>query len=62
VDDCSTDDSYQYALEVAKTSNGRLTIIRNRVNLGKRRSIIRATREATAEIIVSVDSDVVGRY
>ncbi len=59
VDDCSTDNSYLCALEVAKTSNGRLTIIKNRVNMGKRRSIIRATREATAEIIVSVDSDVV---
>ena len=59
VDDCSTDNSYEHAREVAKTSNGRLVILRNRVNLGKRRSIIRATREATAEIIVSVDSDVV---
>jgi hypothetical protein len=36
-------------------SNGRLTILRNRANLGKRRSIIRATREAESEIIVSVD-------
>jgi cellulose synthase/poly-beta-1,6-N-acetylglucosamine synthase-like glycosyltransferase len=59
VDDCSTDNSYECAREIAKTSNGRLEIIRNRLNLGKRRSIIRATREATAEIIVSVDSDVV---
>jgi cellulose synthase/poly-beta-1,6-N-acetylglucosamine synthase-like glycosyltransferase len=59
VDDCSTDDSYEHAREVAKKSNGRLTVMRNRTNMGKRRSIIRATREATAEIIVSVDSDVV---
>ena len=59
VDDCSTDDSYEQAREVAKRSNGRLTILRNRTNLGKRRSIIRATREAQSEIIVSVDSDVV---
>ncbi len=58
VDDCSTDDSYEQAMEVARKSNGRLTILRNQVNLGKRRSIIRATREATCEIIVSVDSDV----
>lgn len=59
VDDCSTDDSYNQANEIAQKSGGRLTILRNRVNLGKRRSIIRATREASSEIIVSVDSDVV---
>lgn len=59
VDDCSTDDSYEHARELARKSGGRLKILRNRVNLGKRRSIIRATREADSEIIVSVDSDVV---
>ena len=59
VDDCSTDDSYEHAREVARKSGGRLRILRNRVNRGKRRSIIRATREADSEIIVSVDSDVV---
>ena len=59
VDDCSTDDSYEHARAVAKKSRGRLSILRNRVNLGKRRSIIRATRECDSEIIVSVDSDVV---
>ncbi len=59
VDDCSSDDSYEQAREVARASNGRLKIIRNRVNLGKRRSINRAVRESDSEIIVSVDSDVV---
>ena len=59
VDDCSTDDSYEHAREIAKKSGGRLKILRNRTNLGKRRSIIRATREAESEVIVSVDSDVV---
>ncbi len=59
VDDCSTDDSYEHARAIAKKSGGRLKVIRNRTNLGKRRSIIRATREADSEIIVSVDSDVV---
>ncbi|MGE0399566.1 MAG: glycosyltransferase [Kofleriaceae bacterium] len=60
VDDCSTDDSYEQAREIAKTSGGRLRVLRNRTNMGKRRSIIRATREAAgSEIIVSVDSDVV---
>ncbi len=60
VDDCSTDDSYEQAREVAQTSGGRLVVLRNRLNQGKRRSIIRAVREAAdSEIIVSVDSDVV---
>jgi cellulose synthase/poly-beta-1,6-N-acetylglucosamine synthase-like glycosyltransferase len=60
VDDCSTDDSYEHAREVARKSGGRLKVVRNRVNLGKRRSIIRAVRDADkSEIIVSVDSDVV---
>ena len=59
VDDCSSDNSYEHAREVAKKSGGRLKVMRNRANLGKRRSIIRATREASSEIIVSVDSDVV---
>ncbi len=59
VDDCSTDDSYEQAREIARKSGGRLKVIRNRVNLGKRRSIIRAVREADSELIVSVDSDVV---
>src|ERR1044072_8354616 len=57
IDDCSSDDSYEHAREVARKSGGRLRVIRNRINLGKRRSIIRATREADSELIVSVDSD-----
>jgi cellulose synthase/poly-beta-1,6-N-acetylglucosamine synthase-like glycosyltransferase len=59
MDDCSTDDSYEHAREIARASGGRLKVIRNRANLGKRRSIIRAVRESTSEVIVSVDSDVV---
>jgi cellulose synthase/poly-beta-1,6-N-acetylglucosamine synthase-like glycosyltransferase len=59
VDDCSTDNSYELAREMARASNGRLKVIRNRVNLGKRRSINRAVRANESEIIVSVDSDVV---
>jgi len=59
IDDCSTDDSYEQAREIARRSGGRVKVIRNRVNLGKRRSIIRAVRDTDSELIVSVDSDVV---
>jgi N-acetylglucosaminyltransferase len=58
VDDCSTDGSYKHALAAAQGSS-RVTVVRNRVNMGKRRGIIGAVRRATSEIIVSVDSDVV---
>ncbi|MBV8759140.1 MAG: glycosyltransferase [Deltaproteobacteria bacterium] len=59
MDDCSTDNSFEMAREVARSSGGRLKVIRNRQNLGKRRSINRAVRSSDREIIVSVDSDVV---
>jgi cellulose synthase/poly-beta-1,6-N-acetylglucosamine synthase-like glycosyltransferase len=59
VDDCSTDNSYELAREVARSANGRLRVIRNPINVGKRRSIIRAVREAECDVILSVDSDVV---
>ena len=60
VDDCSTDDSYELARGFARSSKGRLSVMRNPKNIGKRCSIIRAVREAeNAEIILSVDSDVV---
>ena len=59
VDDCSTDDSYEQAMRVARRSGGRLRVLKNTRNMGKRRSINRAVRDSDAEIIVSVDSDVV---
>lgn len=58
VDDCSTDDSYEWACKAAaQFSNIRVT--KNPCNMGKRRGINRAVREATSEIIVSIDSDVI---
>jgi N-acetylglucosaminyltransferase len=59
VDDCSTDDSYAWACEAAALHPGRVQVLRNPHNMGKRKGINHAVREATAEIIVSVDSDVV---
>src|SRR5882757_4077948 len=42
VDDCSTDDSFEQASAIARSSNGRCRVMRNPRNVGKRRSIIRA--------------------
>jgi cellulose synthase/poly-beta-1,6-N-acetylglucosamine synthase-like glycosyltransferase len=58
VDDCSTDDSYEWACRAAP-GDPRVTVLRNPENRGKRRSINHAVREATTELIVSVDSDVI---
>jgi N-acetylglucosaminyltransferase len=58
VDDCSTDDSYEWACKAAR-EYGNVTVLRNPFNMGKRKGINHAVREATAEIIVSVDSDVI---
>lgn len=58
VDDCSTDDSLTWA-RLAAIGEPRVTVLKNRENMGKRRSINHAVRRAKSEIIVSVDSDVV---
>ncbi len=58
VDDCSTDDSYEWAMKgAAEFPNVR--VLRNPHNMGKRKGINAAVRASTAEIIVSVDSDVI---
>lgn len=59
VDDCSRDDSVTWAQRAGALFPGRVQVIRNPVNVGKRRAINRAVAAATSEIIVSVDSDVV---
>jgi N-acetylglucosaminyltransferase len=58
VDDCSTDDSYEWACKAASEVPF-VRVTRNPHNMGKRRGINRAVREATSEIIVSIDSDVI---
>jgi N-acetylglucosaminyltransferase len=58
VDDCSTDDSYEWACKGARDF-ANVRVLKNPFNMGKRRGINHAVREATAEIVVSVDSDVI---
>lgn len=59
VDDCSKDDSYEWACKAARLHPGRVTVLRNAHNMGKRRGINHAVRNTSAEIVVSVDSDTV---
>jgi N-acetylglucosaminyltransferase len=59
VDDCSTDDSYDWACKAAREMDIEVRVSRNPHNMGKRRGINRAVRETTSEIIVSIDSDVI---
>jgi cellulose synthase/poly-beta-1,6-N-acetylglucosamine synthase-like glycosyltransferase len=59
VDDCSKDDSYEWAMRAAESWPDRVRVIRNPYNMGKRRGINHAVRVATSELIVSVDSDTV---
>ncbi|WP_373047761.1 glycosyltransferase [Vulgatibacter sp.] len=57
VDDCSGDDSYEWACKAAE-GRPNVKVMRNPHNMGKRMGINRAVRATEAEIIVSVDSDV----
>ena len=58
VDDCSTDDSHEWACRAA-AEHPNVTILRNPFNMGKRKGINHAVRQSSSEIIVSVDSDVI---
>ncbi len=57
VDDCSTDDSHEWA-ERAAQLDPRITVHRNVRNVGKRIGIARAVAGTKSEFIVSGDSDV----
>lgn len=57
VDDCSTDDSYLVARKAAE-SQPNVQVLRLPTNQGKRKAIIHGTRHTTAEIVVTMDSDV----
>lgn len=59
VDDCSSDDSLNWAYEAARHATDRVTIFKNETNVGKRIGILNAVRKTFDEIVVSVDSDVV---
>lgn len=58
VDDHSADDTYQWA-RLAAESQPNTTVIRSPRNEGKRKAIIRGTKGTQAEIVMTIDSDVV---
>jgi cellulose synthase/poly-beta-1,6-N-acetylglucosamine synthase-like glycosyltransferase len=58
VDDCSTDDSYEWAKKAGRDFPN-VRVLRNPHNMGKRMGINHAVRESNSEIIVSIDSDVI---
>ncbi len=58
VDDCSTDDSFAWA-SIAAAELPRVRVMKNPVNMGKRKGINRAVKLSKAELILSVDSDVI---
>ena len=59
VDDCSTDDSYEWACLAAAERPDAVTVLRAPRNQGKRAGINMAVARTSAEIVISVDSDVV---
>lgn len=58
VDDCSTDGTYDYLLQISQTWNW-MKVRRNSHNMGKRLGIKEAVLDLETELILSVDSDVI---
>ena len=58
IDDVSTDDTYEHLLTVARTYPW-MRVIRNEKNVGKRIGIKNAVLKTHADLILSVDSDVI---
>ena len=58
VDDCSTDDTYDYLQQVTNTWPW-MQVRRNKVNMGKRLGIKEAVLALDSELVLSVDSDVI---
>lgn len=58
IDDCSTDDTYAYLQEAARLYPW-MQLRRNPFNMGKRLGIKQAVHELDAELVMSVNSDVI---
>jgi len=57
VDDGSKDDTWQWMRAAAGTFSGRLHLLRQPKNLGKRHALLAGFRQAQGEVFVTIDSD-----
>jgi hyaluronan synthase len=58
IDDCSVDDSFEWMLKAKQDFPGlSIRASRNLENSGKARTVCRALRQASGEIVLSIDSD-----
>ena len=57
VDDGSRDDTWEWMLAAEKEFPGRVELVRQPVNRGKRRALYEGFRRATGDILVTIDSD-----
>jgi N-acetylglucosaminyltransferase len=58
IDDCSTDNTYDY-LQTVESLYPHMRVSKNPRNMGKRLGIKRVVQEVTSELVLSVDSDVI---
>jgi N-acetylglucosaminyltransferase len=58
IDDCSTDNTYEY-LQSVEAAYPHMRVSRNPRNMGKRLGIKRVVQEVLSELVLSVDSDVI---
>ena len=56
IDDCSSDDSWEWMKKAAE-GHPNVSVIRNEVNLGKPKSLLKALSMANTELILNIDSD-----
>lgn len=58
IDDCSTDDSFAWMQKAARDCP-KIKAIKNEVNKGKHRNVLRGVEISTGEVIVCTDSDLI---
>ncbi|KVP39748.1 hypothetical protein WJ87_06075 [Burkholderia ubonensis] len=57
IDDCSSDDSYEYMQQAQALHGDRLFVSKNDVNSGKHITLTNALAKASGEVVICIDSD-----